>query len=152
MKTLLVDPPFAKEEWARTQVRDLTDGPMGRRLSEYLALYAAAVAGQGEARLDELLERAGLPIASPETFTLPRLASALSQLATRGCAYGVDFLEQLVAVNRFVEYLEAHDQVRLDRTTKNWAERCQELALVTLVVCVNRHFGFIPDADGPGEG
>jgi hypothetical protein len=141
MKSLLVNPPFTKGEWAAARVRDLGRGPLGRRLTQYLTCYADAVVGQRQERVNALLEQAGLPGGSPEDFTLHHLARALSRLATRD-AYGVDHLEQLLAVNRFVEYLTAHDDVWLDPRTRAWAERCQEVALVTLIVCVNRHFGY----------
>jgi hypothetical protein len=147
---LRVKPPFSKREWANTKVRDLAEGNMGPRLTEYLVRYTEAVLRQGGDAVDELLEKAGLPVRSRARFSVPELRRVLSRLATLGGGYGVEFLEQLLAVNQFMEFLVAHDRVRLDRATKNWAERCHELALVALVVCVNRHFGFLPD-DGGGE-
>jgi len=148
MRSLLVRPPFTREEWANAEVSDLARGPMGRRLADYLALYTEAVVKQGRERLDALLHEAGMPLQSEEPFSVPWLRRVLKRLSQRRAGFGVEFLEQLLAVNSFVDYVTGQAGVRLGKKTRHWADLCNDLAVLVLVVCVNEHFGFSPDAPG----
>jgi hypothetical protein len=140
-KSRLVSPPFTIVEWG--EGRDcLADSPLGERLVNYLCLYTHALLKQGLERLNRLMKKAGLPVDSPAPLTLPQLQTVVSRLAARKSRWGVDYLEQLLAVNACVDHVTEEGVIRLDRRTQEKTRLCKELALRVLIACVNDHFGF----------
>jgi hypothetical protein len=144
VKSLLIDPPFSREEWAGVDLEELADSPLGQRLLDYLCLYTKAVVKQSPRRLNRLLKRAGLPVDSKEPFTLPQLRKVLLRLATWKRGRGVGVLEQLLAVNAFVDHLMEEAVFPWDGTTRHKARRCKERALRVLIACIDTHFGLAP--------
>jgi hypothetical protein len=146
-KSLLINPPFMKEEWAEADLERLADSPLGERLVDCLCLYTHALLKQGQERLERLMKKAGIPADSQELFTVPQLRRAISRLVARKSRWGVDYLEQLLAVNAFVDHVTEEGVIRLDRRTQQMARLCKELALRVLFACIDRHFGFMSDEE-----
>jgi hypothetical protein len=119
---------------------------MGRRLADYLALYTRAVTLQGRIGWEALLERAGIPPGSVPPYSLSGLGPWLRSLVMRTEGFGVDYLEQLLAVNQLVADHVNRTGVRPDAETQHWAGLCHQAAFMLLVVCVNQHFGVMPES------
>ena len=59
-------------------------------------------------------------------------------MVARKCRWGVAYLEQLLAVNAFVDHVTEARVIKLDRETQEKARRCKELALRVLIACIRR--------------
>jgi hypothetical protein len=140
--TLLVDPPFTKEEWSSVEFEDIRPAgtPLGRRVLGYVHTYHQAVMGSN--RLGELLTAAGMPEARDETFDERVLRRVLRRLLGRPDTT-VRGLETLMAVGEFARFLSREQGVTLTPGTLALADKVRPLAVVTLALCVNRHFGLV---------
>ena len=98
--TLLMDPPFSKEEWAEDIHEDGT--PAGQRVLAYLQQYHDAVLGSG--RTVELLDKEGLT-AREQTMT-----EALHRKFLRRLLHADDcterHLETLIAATSFARFVD----------------------------------------------
>ena len=56
-KSLLVSPPFTRQEWVEADRECLADSPVGERLVDYLCLYTHALLKQGLERLNRLMKK-----------------------------------------------------------------------------------------------
>jgi hypothetical protein len=148
-KSLLVSPPFTKEEWAEADMECLADSPLGERLVDYLCLYTHALLKQGQERLEGLLETAGIPADSKEPITLPQVRRVVSGLVAGRRRFSVGYLEQLLAVNVFVDHATGAGAIRLDGRTQEKTRKCKELALRVLFACIDDHVGFMSDEEPP---
>jgi hypothetical protein len=88
-KSLLVNPPFTREEWATADLEELADGHLGKRLVDYLCLYTHAVIKLSPKRLHRIMKMAGLPVDSPRPFSLSMLRRVVSRQAARQKDRGV---------------------------------------------------------------
>jgi hypothetical protein len=142
--TLLVDPPFTREEWSRLAVRDIgrEDSPVGRRVAEYLRRYERAVMGSN--RLPELMAAAGLQVGSQRPMTEGLLRKALKGLVERGDTT-VQGMEVVMAAANFARFLHDQQGFPLGRSTLGWVEKAETVALGVLILAVNRHFGITPE-------
>jgi hypothetical protein len=138
--TLLVDPPFTREEWSSVTFAEIgQEGtPLGRRVLDYVQGYHAAVIGSN--RLGELLTAAGMPAARDATFSERVLQRVLRRLLGRHHTT-VQGLEMMMAVGEFARFLSRQEGVTLTPGTLGLVDKVQSLAVVTLVLCVNKHFG-----------
>jgi hypothetical protein len=138
--TLLVDPPFTRAEWSGIAVRDIgAEGtPLGRRVFHYLHQYHEAVMRSN--RLPQLMAAAGMPADSGQPMTESHLRKALRRLVEQeGCT--VHRLEVMIAAGDFVRFLQEQKAVPFGRATLDWLGKLETLTVLTLVVCVNKHFG-----------
>jgi hypothetical protein len=140
--TLLVDPPFSKEEWRQVRVEDVGEEgtPLGKRVLAYIRLYHEAVLRSG--RAGELLDEAGLATDPQRPLSAALLRRFLRGLLERD-DNTVRRLETLMAVSSFVHFLGDNQSLRLGPKTLQLVEHLDATTVLIFTVCVNQHFGLL---------
>jgi hypothetical protein len=109
-----------------------------RRVFRYLHRYQEGVMRSN--RLPELMSAAGMPTDSRQPMTESYLRKALRRLvAQEGCT--VHRLEVMIAAGDFVRFLQEQKAVPFRPATLDWLRKLATLTVLTLVVCINKHFG-----------
>jgi hypothetical protein len=133
VETLLVDPPFTAEEWARLVPTDMRQG----RALAYFCSYREAVARSG--RTDELLAEAGFLQRGDSPLNDRVIGRVLRGLVTRH-EFSLHRMEVLMAAGDFARFAQEHEGIRLGKKTVGWLSNVDVLAAAALFFYADKHY------------
>jgi hypothetical protein len=137
MTTLLVTPPFKKQEWTNLHVQALISDA---KFSEYLALYARASSQAHRGRLNKLLSEAGICHGVNKPEDIERLMVQM----IRKEGNSLNLLEDFLIVFSYCQYCRNQPELWRERSDKMFKDLRYRVSL-TLLLWINHHFGLVEE-------